>query len=157
MNLSVGEIGRGANADAIRSATDHRSVYLPILRGMVPDMFSAFDFAEPSTVKGRRDVTTVATQALYMMNSPFVIAQSQHTAERLLAVVGLDDEERVQLAYQWTLARPARPEEAERAFAYVTSNDDGSADSSEARKPTIKAWAGLCQALFASAEFRYLN
>ncbi len=157
MNLNVGEIGRGANADAIRSVTDHRSVYQPILRGMVPDMFVAFDFAEPSAVKGRRDVTTVATQALYMMNSPFVIAQSQHTAQRLLAVEGLDDQERVQLAYQWTFARPARPEEAERAFAYVTSNDDGSADSSEARKPTIKAWAGLCQALFASAEFRYLN
>ena len=56
-----------------------------------------FDFADPSMVVGRRDVSTVAPQALFLMNHPFVLEQARQAARRLLAEPGLDD------------ARPDRP------------------------------------------------
>ncbi|HEY1067989.1 MAG TPA: DUF1549 and DUF1553 domain-containing protein, partial [Pirellulales bacterium] len=53
-------------------ASEHRSVYLPLLRGITPTSLAVFDFAEQGMVTGSRDVTTVAPQALYMLNDPFV-------------------------------------------------------------------------------------
>ena len=61
-----------------------RSVYLPIIRDLLPDSLQLFDFADPSLMKGKRDVTTVPLQALYLMNSEFVIDQSEAMARHLL-------------------------------------------------------------------------
>ncbi len=57
-----------------------RTVYVPVVRNFLPEMFETFDFPEPSETKGVRDVTTVPTQALFMMNSQFVIEQATHAA-----------------------------------------------------------------------------
>ena len=50
--------------------TDRRSVYLPVLRSAVFDQFQAFDFPDPAVANGDRMRTTVASQALFMMNGP---------------------------------------------------------------------------------------
>ncbi len=65
-------------------ASTHRSVYLPLLRGITPRSLEVFDFAEQGMVTGRRDATTVAPQALYLLNDPFVRRQSLALAGRLL-------------------------------------------------------------------------
>ena len=54
-----------------------RSVYLPIVARAVPESLQVFDMADPSLIFGQRDVTTVPTQALYLMNNPFVIRQAE--------------------------------------------------------------------------------
>ncbi|MBM4077746.1 MAG: DUF1553 domain-containing protein, partial [Planctomycetes bacterium] len=54
-----------------------RSIYLPVVRSALYEVFSAFDFADPSTINGQRDRTTIAPQALFMMNSEFVLSQSR--------------------------------------------------------------------------------
>ena len=54
-----------------------------VVRNFLPDMFQTFDFPEPSETKGVRDVTTVPTQALFMMNSKFAIEQSKFAAQKL--------------------------------------------------------------------------
>jgi hypothetical protein len=51
-----------------------RSVYLPYFRNALPELIAAFDPADPSTTTGRRDASTVAPQALFMLNHPFVAA-----------------------------------------------------------------------------------
>ena len=48
-----------------------------------------FDFADPNVCMGRRNVSTVATQALYLMNSPFVVDNAKAAAKKLLALPGL--------------------------------------------------------------------
>ena len=53
-----------------------RSVYLPVFRNSLPDLFEVFDFADPSMVVGRRNVSTVAPQALFLLNHPFVLDQA---------------------------------------------------------------------------------
>ncbi|MEX2214976.1 MAG: PSD1 and planctomycete cytochrome C domain-containing protein [Phycisphaeraceae bacterium] len=146
--LAIGEInGKGSAFDSDKALAGKRSVYIPIVRSSLPGMFELFDFAEPSMVNGDRDVTTVATQALFMMNSSFVLEQSSATAARLMKEEAKDDAARVDRAYMRTLGRPASSTERERAVKFVESYD----------KDRAAGWTALCQALFACAEFRYLN
>src|SRR5262249_47984504 len=97
-----------------------------------------------------RDTTTVAPQALYLLNDPFVREQAQALADRLLGRTDLDDAGRVQLAYRLTVGRPAVTREVERAKAYLTDYQ------AEGVGPAA-AWTSFCQALLGSAEFRYVR
>lgn len=97
----------------------HRSVYLPLLRGWVPTSLQVFDFAEQGMVTGRRDVTTVAPQALYMLNDPFVRKQSLALARRVLADQDLGDAGRLSLAYRLTLGREPTIKEIDRAQKFL--------------------------------------
>ena len=123
-----------------------RSVYLPMFRNSVPEMLEAFDFADVSMVTGKRNTSTVAPQALFMMNNPFAVAQAKASAARLLAEKWPGDAERVTRAYRLTLGR--EPTEGERS---VTARflADRSGDPAT-------GWATVFQALFASADFRYV-
>ncbi|MGI9244866.1 MAG: PSD1 and planctomycete cytochrome C domain-containing protein [Verrucomicrobiales bacterium] len=141
--MKIGEIGRGANLPENRSF-NKRSVYLPIIRNYVPPVLEAFDFAEPSSVTGRRDITTVSTQALYMMNSRFVLEQAGAAASQLEAQGSSDPYERIQTIYLEAFGRHPRKAETDRAAAYI--NAEGA-----------DAWRALYQAIFASSEFRYLQ
>ena len=73
---------------------NYRSVYVPVIRTQLSQFFETFDFPEASETHGARDVTTVATQALFFMNSPFVRRQASAASERLLASTA-DDRARV--------------------------------------------------------------
>lgn len=85
-----------------------RSIYLPILRDLVPDSLAVFDFAEPSLVVGDREDTTVPAQALFLMNSPFATRTAEAFADRLLAR-SPSGPERIRLAYQLAFGRPPPP------------------------------------------------
>ena len=62
----------------LRHSSDaRRSVYDPVFRNALPDLFEVFDFADPSMVVGRRNASTVAPQALFLMNHPFVLEQAR--------------------------------------------------------------------------------
>jgi hypothetical protein len=100
-------------------ASNHRSVYLPLLRGLVPTSLEIFDFAEQGMVTGSRDATTVATQALYLLNDPFVRRESLNLANRVLARKDIDDAARIDQAYRLTLGRPAKPGEIEHIEGYL--------------------------------------
>ncbi len=126
---------------------NRRSVYVPVFRNALPELFEVFDFADPSMVVGRRDSSIVAPQALFLMNHPFVMDQAHRAARRLLAETGLDDEGRVNRAYQRTLGRPPTGPELRIGLDFVTR---ASARSEE-------AWAILYHALFSSIDFRYIN
>jgi hypothetical protein len=97
----------------------HRSVYLPLLRGLTPRALEVFDFADQGMVSGSRDSTTVAPQALYLLNDPFVRRQSLALAERSLEHTVLDEGSRVNRVYRLTLGREATLPEIERAKGYL--------------------------------------
>jgi len=156
--LGEGLIGRNLKVEDLGGDDRLRSVYLPIVRGAVPEMLALFDFPEPSIVGGVRNVTTVPTQALFMMNSGRVLQLASHFAERLIRNES-DDAERIELAYQFAFSRSATKEEAERALAFVddTRRTLREVEKMDAKRSEKIAWAGICQALFASSEFRYIN
>jgi hypothetical protein len=135
---------RGDTADPIASPV--RSVYLPVMRSKLPGMFTVFDFAEPDQVNGQRDVTTVPPQALFLLNNPLVVDVSKKAAERILAQDLPDEASRLRYAYAYTLCRYPSDAEVTRSLAFLS--EDG--DDREA------SWTALTQALYSSAEFRYL-
>lgn len=81
-----------------------RSVYMPALRGHVTDAMEAFDAPDAAFVTGSREVTTGATQALFLMNDGDVLGRSDALADRVLAM-DLTDRERIDAAFVLTLGR----------------------------------------------------
>lgn len=140
----------------------YRSVYLPVVRGVLPTMFSLFDFASPDRPVAQRDESTVPSQALFLMNNSWVIEQSQHAARRLLAESNLDDAGRIHLLFRLAFARPATDDEVRAATEYLASNRP-LLDDSKSKPPATPdqvreaRWSTLCQTIFASAEFRTLK
>jgi hypothetical protein len=146
--LKSGEVGKNGGIQSLKSFS-HRSVYLPIVRNYVPEFLQVFDFAEPASVIGRRDVTTVSTQALFMLNDTFVIEQSNATAKRLFEDKRLDSqEERIAGAYLLTFGRTPSGSELSQFRKYLN-------EAVKNGKTPESALSGYIQALFASAEFRY--
>src|SRR5439155_7018441 len=96
-----------------------RSVYAPVFRNALPELFEAFDFADPSMVTGRRNVNTVAPQALLLMNYPFAIEQAKAAAARLLNGPVTDDAARIERTYRLTLGRPPTLGEWRVALAFL--------------------------------------
>ncbi|MFO0846201.1 MAG: DUF1553 domain-containing protein, partial [Gemmataceae bacterium] len=136
----------GLAADyGFRHTDARRSVYSPAFRNALPELFEAFDFADPSVTTGRRNVSTVAPQALFLMNHPFVLDRAGHAARRLLARAGLSDHDRLTHLYRQALGRP--PTDAERALveAYLAKGGDRE-----------QGWARVVQVVFASLDFRHL-
>ncbi len=145
-------------AEGIVYNTNRRSVYLPVVRSGLYDVFQAFDFADPSVSSGLRVPTTVAPQALFMMNDRLVLRCSEAMARRLLERPGLDDARRIRHAYLAAYGRP--PIEKEIARALESLRRFGSVLEAQGVAPRdrrLGAWQGLCQAIIAASEFIYLD
>jgi hypothetical protein len=127
-----------------------RAVYLPVLRNQMPDLFAVFDFPDPNLSVGRRNRSTLATQALYLMNSPFVAAQAERAAKRLLDEEGLDDADRLRFLYLRSLGREPSEKETDLAEQFLGTP----AGEYDAR---LRAWTGLCQAILSCIDFRYVQ
>lgn len=144
----------GGPAFDLRRAADYgfttdepvRSVYLPVFRNALPEFHTAFDFADPSMVVGARNVSTVAPQALLLLNHPFVREQAGAAAERLLALDLPDSETRLVHAYRLALGRGPSARERELTLAQLAGEPDEST-----------AWTVVFHALFASLDFRHVH
>ena len=147
MRLGVVRVRGNAPNELKGIGTNVRSLYLPRVRGQLPEVLKVFDAADPSYIVGQRDVTTVPIQALYLMNSPEVRRMAEAFAKRLEEELpGNQPQARIRRAYRLALAREPDAEELQRALQFVTTPGTEAA----------KVWTDFCQALFASAEFRYL-
>lgn len=139
----------------------HRSVYLPVVRGVLPEIFTLFDFASPERPVAQREESIVPAQSLFLMNSPWIVEQSRHAAQRLLNETSLDDSGRVTRIYQCAFSRTPTSEELARSLRYLAETESIVVDS-KAASPTpeqlrLERWISFCQALFASGEFRMLK
>jgi Protein of unknown function (DUF1549)/Protein of unknown function (DUF1553)/Planctomycete cytochrome C len=134
--------------------TSRRSVYLPVVRSALYEVFQAFDFVEPSVASGDRATTTVAPQALFMMNSD-VLHQS---ARQLAALLTGDEADRVRTAYLRLYGRPATEREVERALAFVRRVEETmTTEKVPPGERRTKAWQSLYRALLAANEFVYVE
>jgi hypothetical protein len=146
-----------ANVDPVVYGGHRRSVYLPVIRSALYDVFQAFDFADPSVASGKRDSTTVAPQALFMMNSQIASQQSRELAE-LVKQTSTDESERLTALYDRVFCRPPTSAETGRSVEflakYAAAATMAGKSSDDAR---IQAWQALCRALLASNEFVYIE
>jgi hypothetical protein len=145
-------------AGNLHQPSPHRSVYLCYLRNSPPPELAPFDLPDAITVAGKRESNALPAQSLFLINSPFVVAQSRRLARELIAT-GIPDEKA--LAAEITrrvLRRGPASGEIERASALVRDADAALRDSQpDATVRRELAWAGYCQALLATNEFRYVD
>lgn len=124
----------------------HRSVYVPVFRNRLHEVFAQFDFANPNFTVGYRTPSNIPTQALFLANSPFMHRHSKDAAQKLLALPAESPAHRIEQAFLRTLSRPPNAEELSLAEDFVSQNGDNPED-----------WTGLQRTLFQTIDFRFLR
>ena len=131
-------------------STNRRSIYLPLRRSNLPTLYMLFDFGDATSPEGKRNPTTVATQALFVMNSPLVNREAKNVADRVLKQ-NTKDSRRIEEAYLAILDRKPNPGEIDAGLTYMQNLRHKWNTIDEA-----KAWQSFCHALMASNEFMYV-
>ena len=134
------------------ATSKRRMVYIPLRRANLPTMLNLFDFGDAVTSIGKRPVTNVAPQALFMMNSEFVAERAGNLADQLLATAGWSEADRVREAYMRVLSREPDASELDGAMSYVAGFASRSEDES-----ARDAWQSYCRILLASNDFIYVD
>jgi len=145
--------GKGKKTKADPDDMKRRTLYIPVKRGSIPNLLATFDYGDATTSNEGRSRTNVAPQALFMMNSSFVIARSQGFARKLLDDTALTDAARIEKAYLTVLTRRPEPAEVDSALSYIASMEK-KVSTPEAH---LTAWQSFCHVLLSSNEFLYLN
>ena len=145
-----------------------RSVYIQVRRSRPLAMLHAFDAPVMEVNCERRSSSTVAPQALMLMNSDFVLDQSLRFAKRLVKDAGDDRASQITRAWQVAFNRaPSASEltdalaflsrQAEQLSAVVEKKDDKKSKAPAKPAPEVQALANLCQALLSANEFLYVD
>jgi hypothetical protein len=139
------------SVDPTKYDTNRRSVYLPVIRNNLYDVFQLFDYSEASAVSGNRNSSTVAPQALFMLNGDLVLNSAERLAAQALSQQERSDAQRLDWLYQQVLGRTPRESERKRLLAFVSNQPT----TDEATQRT--GWTSLCHVLIASNEFLYVR
>jgi mono/diheme cytochrome c family protein len=128
----------GPEAKTIHDSSDKshaRSVYLPLLRGVTPKALEPFDPVEQTLVTGKREVTTVPAQALFLLNSSFVRKESLTLAERLLKNNDETDADRIKKAYQLLVGRTPSETEVGRVQTFLAEYESAERETAPIVEP----------------------
>ena len=131
---------------------DRRSVYVPLRRANLPTLLNLFDFGDATAMSGKRQLTNIATQALFWMNSDFVTTRSGNLARELLRAKGQGNGARIRSVYLKILNRPPTPDESAAALRYVAEFA-----LRQPKADPVAAWQSFCRVLMASNEYIYLD
>ena len=130
--------------------TTRRSIYLPLRRSNLPTLYTLFDFGDATTPEGHRNPTTVATQALFVMNSPLVIREAKNLADSVLKQER-QDKRRVDEIYLRVLNRRPDANEIDQGLTYLANFRKKWKQIDEEH-----AWTSLTHVLMASNEFIFV-
>ena len=116
-----------------------RSIYVRVARNAIDPLLRAFDFPEPASSVGCRDVTNVPAQALYLLNDKRITELARMWAAKVLATDSLaTDEARLQSMFVAAIGRPASPAELSRTLTLLANTQQETADSA-ARLAAIRS------------------
>jgi cytochrome c553 len=129
-----------------------RTVYLPLRRANLPTLLNLFDFGDATTMSGKRQLTNVATQALFWLNSEFLTERSADFTQTLMADKK-ENAERVTIAYRRILSREPKSDEIASALKYI----EGFKQRFAGDQAESKAWQSFIRILLSSNEFVYVD
>jgi hypothetical protein len=161
----LGDQATAVGRNEVRRRTDFycRSVYLPVIRNDLPELFDVFDFANPHVSTGERPKTTVPTQGLFMLNDSMVMAAADATARRILAEPSSQFiDARIDRMYRLILGASPTDNERRTVRSYLErtiarlKSSAGDAGNAEV-KSDVRALALACHAVFASSRFQFLE
>lgn len=162
MNSSVWYLGDQATAvgkNEVRRRTDFpcRTVYLPVIRNDLPELFQVFDFADPHSTTGARPQTTAATQGLFMLNDRMVMDAAESLARRILADNRIPAPgARIDKMFDLILNTPPTDDEREAFLAFVQKSEKRLTEEG-GTEPAIRAWSMACHAMFSMSRFQFLE
>ncbi len=130
-----------------------RTVYLPLRRANLPTLLNLFDFGDATTASGKRQLTNVATQALFWLNSEFLNERAQSVAKSLLDGKEMSPSARVETAYSRILNRHPGKDEVDQALKYF----EGFKQRFAGENADQKAWQSMCRILMSSNDFVYVD
>jgi mono/diheme cytochrome c family protein len=141
-----------------------RSVYIQVRRSLPLSMLETFDGATLNPNCEIRSVSTVAPQALLMMNNDFLVAQSEAFAQRVVGIAGANVPGQVRLAWRLALGRDATPPQVAAALAFLKRQAAiiAKPPSKPAAPPAATGLAprplvSLCHALLCSNGFLFVD
>jgi hypothetical protein len=152
IDLSVGGslIRNNVKADYnYQHESQRRSLYQPLFRNSLPELFEAFDFADSSMSIGQRPRTTVATQALALLNNPWVAARAKAAAEKYLNLPSASDTSLLLNDLFWDCFGRLPTESEREACQTFLRNRDVRSDSMRLEN--------VIHSLFTAIDFRYLE
>jgi len=128
--------------------TTRRTIYGFIDRQNLPGTFRIFDFASPDTHSPQRFTTTVPQQALFLMNSPFVIDLASKVLERSEVARHEDADAKINALFRTILARTPSRDDTALAISFLEATDE---------KVPANRWRHLAQVLLLSNEFAFID
>jgi hypothetical protein len=139
-----------------------RTVYATVKRSMVVPLLDVLDFCDTARTTAKRNITSVAPQALSLFNGEFVNRQAAHLASRLEREAGRDPDKQIERAYALALCRPPQTKERAAMIAFLErqteklakeTGEHGKAISPDAARH--EALVQLCRVIFNLNEFVY--
>lgn len=143
----------GDNKNRRRTDFPNRSLYLPAIRNDLPEIFDVFDFADPHATTGARPQTTVAIQALYLLNDDMVMDLSKAAARRFLKE---EASTRLIRLYETMFQRMPVESDLEPFQAFIKQTQT-QLESDDSENPELEAWSALCHAMFSMSRFQFLD
>lgn len=145
--------------------THRRTLYGYIDRANLQNFYRSFDFASPDASSAQRYHTTVPQQALYMMNSPFVVEEAKALLQRPEVAACTDDPQRIRVLYRLLYQRlPAQDEVAAgmnflKAISEIRPSETAliSLPGKGARPAKLSPWEEYAQTLLMTNEFNFAD
>jgi hypothetical protein len=129
----------------LSSLEKKRFCFQNLNRNKLLELFEVFDYPNPGLVSGKRNTSSVPTQALYMMNNEFVIKQSRLVSEIIEKKELNDLNGKITMAFLKCLGRYPNEKEMKISLLFLKK---------KSQKVNLE---GLVHTLFACLDFRYLN
>ena len=157
---SAGQVVRGPTD--LGEEVVRRTVYIQVRRSMPLGMLELFDLPAMTPNCERRPSSTVAPQALLMMNNPFVVRETRAFAARVQRTAGADPVAQFQLAWRSAFGRPPSDREVRNGLKFLNEQANAVRAAPGRSKtgspdPVLAALAHLCQALLSSNAFLYVD
>jgi hypothetical protein len=137
-------VGGPSVQNLLATTAARRTLYGHLDRLNVPGLYRTFDFPSPDATSPQRDATTVAPQALFLMNHPFGIECARRLVRRPDVVAEKDMAGRVTRLYRAVYGRAPKDEELRLAREYLGDGGD-------------VAWERYGQALLMANEFVFVD
>jgi len=122
-----------------------RAVYGYVDRLEFPSLLATFDVPNPASTNPERTSTTVAPQALYLMNGPFARDAARRLVNSSSMKAAKTTDEKLDTLFLATFARKPSSSERERLLAYI------------AKGPATEAWLDLAHGLLLTNEFAFVD
>jgi hypothetical protein len=136
-------------------ATNHRSVYLLTQRLFRHSLLGLFDSPDRNTSTARRDSSNVPSQALFLMNSPFIKQQATALAQRVI-VEDRNDESRIDQLYRLIYSRPVQDVERNEVMTFLKQYREAGGTPHVSETAPVE-YVALCRTLLTSNEFFFVD